>query len=285
MTRFITASGTVCCLAARSHPRRIVTCVAYTLRPTGPGTHHAKASCRATLPASVYCVSAASQRVEFANAAGQLLSGRIDRPVDAPLAWALFAHCFTCTKNLRAIAHLTAPLVAAGVAVLRFDFTGLGASEGEFADTTFSHNIEDLVAAANYLEEHERAPQLLVGHSLGGTAVLHAAARLERTRAVATIGSPAHAQHVTHVLRSSLAEIEATGDADVDLGGRVFKVRREFLDDLKRHSTLEVVRGLRCALLFLHSPLDATVGSENAADLFTAARHPKSFVSLVDCNN
>ena len=164
--------------------------------------------------------------------------------------------------------------------MLRFDFTGLGASEGEFADTTFSHNIEDLIAAARYLEEHESAPQLLIGHSLGGTAALHAAARLEGIRAVATIGSPAHAAHLTRVLRSSIAEIEATGEADVDLGGRVFRVRREFLDDLKRHSTLEVVRGLRCALLFLHSPLDATVEVSNAADLFTAARHPKSFVSL-----
>ena len=221
-----------------------------------------------------------SERVEFANAAGQLLAGRVDRPAGAPLAWALFAHCFTCTKNLRAVGHLTSSLVAAGVAVLRFDFTGLGASEGDFADTTFSHNVEDLVAAARYLAEHGSAPQLLIGHSLGGTAVLHAAARLAGVRAVATIGSPAHAAHVAHLLRSSLAEIEAAGEANVDLGGRVFRIRREFLEDLKRHSTLEVVRGLRCALLFLHSPLDATVDVSNAADLFTAARHPKSFVSL-----
>ena len=225
-------------------------------------------------------MSATSQRVEFANAAGQALSGRIERPAGTPVAWALFAHCFTCTKNLRAVGHLTAALVTADIAVLRFDFTGLGASEGEFADTTFSHNIEDLVAAARFLEERQSAPQLLVGHSLGGTAALHAAARLNGIRAVATIGSPGHAAHVSHVLRSSLAEIEATGEANVDLGGRVFRIRREFLDDLQRHSTLEVVRGLRCALLFLHSPLDAIVDVGNAADLFTAARHPKSFVSL-----
>lgn len=225
-------------------------------------------------------MSSASQRVEFANAAGQVLSGRLDRPAGEPVAWALFAHCFTCTKNLRAVVHLAASLVAAGVAVLRFDFTGLGASEGEFAATTFSHNIDDLLAAARYLAQHESAPQLLVGHSLGGTAALHAAARLEGIRAVATIGAPAHATHLAHLLRSSLAEIEATGEARVDLGGRVFSIRREFLDDLQRHATLDVVRGLRCALLFLHSPLDATVEIGNAADLFAAARHPKSFVSL-----
>jgi len=221
-----------------------------------------------------------SQRVQFANAAGLTLSGRIDRPASTPVAWALFAHCFTCTKNLRAIGHLTGSLAAAGIAVLRFDFTGLGASEGEFAATTFSHNVDDLVAAAQFLEQAFTAPRLLIGHSLGGTAALHAAERLPGILAVATIGSPAHAVHVAHLLRSSVAEIEASGEANVDLGGRVFRIRREFLDDLARHATLDIVRRLRCALLVMHSPLDATVAVSNAADIFGAALHPKSFVSL-----
>jgi pimeloyl-ACP methyl ester carboxylesterase len=225
-------------------------------------------------------LSATAERVEFANAASLKLSGRIDRPAGEPRAWALFAHCFTCTKNLRAIGHLSGALTSAGVAVLRFDFTGLGASEGEFAATTFSHNVEDLIAAAQFLESSYHAPQLLIGHSLGGTAALHAAAQLPSIRALATIGSPAHAAHVTHLLRSSVAEIEASGEANVDLGGRVFRIRREFLEDLRQHATLDIVRRLRCALLILHSPLDATVQVSNAADIFGAAHHPKSFISL-----
>jgi len=222
-----------------------------------------------------------SEHVRFPNAAGLLLSGRIDRPVDKPLGWALFAHCFTCTKNLLAANHLSQTLVRTGIAVLRFDFTGLGNSQGEFAATTFSHNVEDLVAAAGYLEATHGAPQLLVGHSLGGTAALHAAARLQAVRAVATVAAPAHAVHVTRLLRTSLSEIEATGEAEVDLGaGRVFRIRREFLEDLRRQSTLDLVRRSRAALLVLHSPLDLTVDVTNAAEIFGAAHHPKSFVSL-----
>jgi putative redox protein len=167
------------------------------------------------------------------------------------------------------------------IAVLRFDFTGLGNSQGEFAATTFSHNIEDLVSAAEYLETTHGSPRLLVGHSLGGTAALHAAARLQGVRAVATVGAPAHAAHVTRLLRSSLAEIEATGEAEVDLGGgRVFRIRREFLEDLRQQTTLDLIRKLPAALLLLHSPVDITVDITNAAAIFGAARHPKSFVCL-----
>jgi pimeloyl-ACP methyl ester carboxylesterase len=225
-------------------------------------------------------VNTVSEHVKFDNDSGLRLSGRIDRPVDKPRGWALFAHCFTCTKNLLAANHMSRTLAQAGIGVLRFDFTGLGNSEGEFAATTFSHNVDDLVAAARYLEATHGSPRLLVGHSLGGTAALHAAARLDGVRAVATVAAPAHAAHVAGLLRSSLAEIEATGEAEVDLGGRVFRIRREFLEDLRRQATLDLVRQLRCALLVLHSPIDVTVDVANAADIFAAARHPKSFVSL-----
>ena len=219
-------------------------------------------------------------RIEFPNRSGQILSGRLDQPVGSPIAWAVFAHCFTCTKNLRAIGHLAGSLVVTGIAVSRFDFTGLGASEGEFAETTFSHNVEDLVAAAKQMDRVYGTPRLLIGHSLGGTAALHAAARLPVIRAVATLGSPAHASHIARLLRTSLPEIEASGEAQVNLGGRTFTTRCEFLRDLEQHTTLDIVRDLRLALLVPHSPLDAMVEIENAADIFCAARHPKSFISL-----
>ena len=225
-------------------------------------------------------VSHAALRVEFQNQSGQVLSGRLEQPEGRPVAWAVFAHCFTGTKNLRAISRIVEPLVARGVAVLRFDFTGLGSSEGEFADTTFSHNVADLVAAASHLEGSHGVPSLLIGHSLGGTAALHAAALLPAVSAVATIGAPAHAAHVARLLRSSVPQIEATGEAKVNLGGRTFTIRREFLLDLERHATLDVVRELRGALLVMHSPVDSTVDVENASEIFRAAWHPKSFVSL-----
>ena len=168
--------------------------------------------------------------------------------------------------------HLSQTLARAGIGVLRFDFTGLGNSQGEFAATTFSHNIEDLVVAARYLEATHVPPRLLVGHSLGGTAALHAASRLQDVRAVATIAAPAHAEHVTRLLRSSLAEIETTGEAEVDLGGgRMFRIRREFLEDLRPQPTLDLVRNSRAALLVLHSPLDITVDVTNAAEIWPRA--------------
>lgn len=218
--------------------------------------------------------------VRFDNGRGQRLAGRLDRPEAAPRAWAVFAHCFTCTKNLRAIGNIIRPLNAAGIAVLRFDFTGLGGSEGEFAEENFSRNIDDLVAAAEFLAREHAPPELLIGHSLGGTAVLHAAGRVPGAKAIATIGSPAQPQHVAALLRSSLPEIEATGEAAVNVGGQTFRIRRQFLDDLARQPTIGLVGGLRRALLVLHSPVDEVVEVSNAHDIFTAARHPRSFVSL-----
>jgi putative redox protein len=224
-------------------------------------------------------------RIHFDNGRGQQLAGLLDLPDRSARAWAIFAHCFTCTKNLRAIHHIVGPLTAAGIGVLRFDFTGLGASQGDFAEENFSRNIDDLVAAADFLSREHRAPSLLVGHSLGGTAVLHAAHRVPSAVAIATIGSPAHPEHVAALLRSSIAEIEATGEAAVNLGGRTFRIKKQFLDDLARTSTLDGIRGLRKALLVLHSPTDKVVGVENASDIFRAALHPKSFLSLDDADH
>ena len=219
-------------------------------------------------------------RVEFPNAAGEVLSGILSLPVSAPRAFAVFAHCFTCTKNLKAATNISRSLTEAGIAVLRFDFTGLGESEGAFADTNFSSNIGDLVAAARFLEDEYEAPRILLGHSLGGTAVLQAAKDVPSAVAVATIGSPAEPAHVAHLLEGSRAELESSGIAEVQLGGRPFTIKKQFLDDIEAHSLADAVGSLRKALLVMHAPLDNTVEIENASALFTAAKHPKSFVSL-----
>ena len=222
-----------------------------------------------------------SRRLAFPNAAGQQLDGRLDLPVDGrPAAFALFAHCFTCTKNLKAIGHISRALTRAGLAVLRFDFTGLGESEGDFADTNFSSNADDLVAAADYLAAHFQGPALLVGHSLGGAAVLQAAARIPAARAVATLGAPCQPAHVKKLLGSSQAEITARGQAEVLLAGRPFRIKNQFLEDLDQTRMEQTIRQLRRALLVLHAPLDRTVGIDNAAHIFDSALHPKSFVSL-----
>ena len=218
--------------------------------------------------------------IRFDNGRGQRLAGRLDQPATAPVAWAVFAHCFTCTKNLRAIGNIVRPLTAAGIGVLRFDFTGLGGSEGEFADENFSRNIDDLVAASEFLAREHAPPALMIGHSLGGTAVLHAARRVPSARAIVTIGSPAQPQHVAALLRSSLPEIEATGEASVNVGGQTFRIRRQFLEDLATQPTIGLVGQLDRALLVLHSPVDQVVEVSNANDIFRAARHPRSFVSL-----
>lgn len=226
-----------------------------------------------------------SSKVTFENEDGDTLSGIIDQPGGAPRAWALFAHCFTCSKNLKAARQVSQALCDAGIAVLRFDFTGLGQSEGEFASTNFSSNIGDLLAAAAFLSARYEAPSLLVGHSLGGTAVLGAAAGLSSATAVVTIGAPAEPAHVRHLLGDREADLEDQGEADVDLGGRRFRMRRQFLDDLENHDLPESVGELRKALLILHAPLDDIVGIDNASKLFAAARHPKSFVSLDDADH
>ncbi len=221
------------------------------------------------------------QRITFDNGRGQKLAARLDFPVDgAPAAWALFAHCFTCTKNLKAVGNISAALNRERVAVLRFDFTGLGESEGDFADTNFTSNVDDLVAAADYLAETWQAPSILIGHSLGGAAVLQAASRVPSAKAVATIGAPADPGHVAHLLESSVEEIEEKGVASVRIAGRPFTIKKQFLDDLQEVSMEERIGSLGRALLILHGPLDDTVGVDNAAKIFHAAKHPKSFVSL-----
>ncbi|RLB45089.1 MAG: osmotically inducible protein C [Deltaproteobacteria bacterium] len=222
----------------------------------------------------------------FVNEAGQELRGRLDLPVDGrPLAYALFAHCFTCGKDIRAVRRISECLTGAGIAVLRFDFTGLGQSEGDFADTSFSSNVDDLVAAAEFLRREHQAPQLLIGHSLGGAAVLMAASRIPESRAVVTLGAPASPANVKKLLTCSIDEIEERGEADVSIAGRSFVIKKQFLDDLDAHATRERVRRLKRPLLILHSPIDEVVGVDNASELFLAARHPKSFVSLDQANH
>jgi len=220
-------------------------------------------------------------KVRFPNATSQMLAAYLELPPDGePVAYALFAHCFTCSKDLKAAFNISRALSTAGVAVLRFDFTGLGESEGDFADTDFSSNITDLVAAARFLEEHYEAPQLLVGHSLGGAAVLLAASALPSVCAVATLGAPSEPSHVLELLSGSVGSIQAEGKAAVVLAGRRFTIKKEFLDNLEAQRMQGVIGQLGRALLVLHAPTDNVVGIGNAADIFTAAKHPKSFVSL-----
>ena len=221
------------------------------------------------------------KNLEFSNKDGQTLSARLDLPVTGkPLAYALFAHCFTCSKNTKAIAHISRALTQKGLAVLRFDFTGLGESEGDFSDTNFSSNVDDLIVAADFLESNYEAPSVLIGHSFGGAAVLQAAARVSSSTAVVTIAAPSDPQHVTHTLGSATETIQQQGEATVDLAGRTFTLKKQFLDDLDFVNMGKTLKNLNRALLVLHSPIDETVGIENAAQIFQAARHPKSFVSL-----
>ncbi len=221
------------------------------------------------------------QKVTFKNLDGQLLEGRLELPVDRhPHNYAIFAHCFTCNKNLLAVKNIGRALTSNGFGVLRFDFTGLGESEGDFADTNFSGNVEDLVAAAHYLTEKHTAPTLLIGHSLGGAAVIFAATEIPSVKAIATVGAPSDHSHVQRLLKSNLEEIEANGKAVVNLSGRDFTIKKQFLDDLKTKSLPDTVKQLRKPLLIMHSPQDATVGIKNAEDMYRAAHHPKSFVSL-----
>jgi uncharacterized OsmC-like protein/alpha/beta superfamily hydrolase len=221
-----------------------------------------------------------SERFDFPNARGEKLSALLDRPAGAPIAYALFAHCFTCGKDNLAAKRIAEGLTERGIAVLRFDFTGLGASEGEFASTNFSSNVADLVAAANHMGAMFKAPEILIGHSLGGAAVLCAAARLPETRAVVTIGAPADPAHVVGLFKQHVPDINAQGEVEVSLAGRPFRIRKEFLDDIADQRLKDAVAGMRKALLVMHAPTDDTVGIDNASAIFTAARHPKSFVSL-----
>ena len=226
-----------------------------------------------------------SEKIRFAGSTGDLLTARLDFPDGEPAAWALFAHCFTCSKDLKAVVNLSRALNGAGLAVMRFDFTGLGESEGEFAETSFASNVDDLVAAAGFLAEMHSAPKLLVGHSLGGAAVLQAAAEVPSAAAVATIGAPADPAHVTHLLTGSLDEIRTEGEAEVMLAGRSFRIGRKFLDDLEETRQAERIRSLDRALIIFHSPVDMIVGIDNAARIYQTARHPKSFISLDEADH
>jgi uncharacterized OsmC-like protein/pimeloyl-ACP methyl ester carboxylesterase len=219
--------------------------------------------------------------LEFKNKDGQTLSARLDLPLDGkPAAYALFAHCFTCSKNIKAVAHISRALTREGLAVLRFDFTGLGESDGNFADTNFSSNVDDLILAADFLKSKYQAPDILIGHSFGGAAVLQAAGRIPSSTAVVTIAAPSDPQHVKRALGSATASIQNRGQADITLAGRTFTLKKQFLDDLDFVNMRETLKNLDRALLILHSPIDETVGIENAAKIFQAARHPKSFISL-----
>jgi len=226
-----------------------------------------------------------SESVSFENARGDRLAGVLELPAAPPRAFALFAHCFSCSKDIRAAREVARSLCSEGVAALRFDFAGLGMSQGEFADTNFSSNVDDLVAAADFLRTEYSAPALLVGHSLGGAAALAAAGRIEEVRAVATIGAPASAAHVADAFDDKRSEIETEGEAEVSLAGRPFIIRRQFLEDIERADVLGAAARLARPLLIMHAPLDQTVGIENAGRIFAAARHPKSFISLDRCDH
>lgn len=222
-----------------------------------------------------------SKKINFPNTEGEQLAARLEWPVNQhPHSFAIFAHCFTCGKSLSAARQISMALNLSGVAVLRFDFTGLGESEGDFENTNFSSNIEDLIAAADFLEKEYEAPALLVGHSLGGAAVLCAASQLPSVKAVATIGAPFDPGHVQHLFEPAIEMIEEKGIATVAIAGRSFTVKKQFLEDIQEQDLVEKVKRLDKALLIMHSPQDKIVAIENAARIYHAAMHPKSFVSL-----
>ncbi|MGI8946908.1 MAG: bifunctional alpha/beta hydrolase/OsmC family protein [Ornithinimicrobium sp.] len=221
-----------------------------------------------------------SERVKFTGSQGTQLAGRLDQPDDIPRAVALFAHCFTCTKDVVAASRIATQLTEHGIMVLRFDFTGLGGSGGDFGNTDFSSNVDDLVHAADYLRSEHGAPTILIGHSLGGAAVLAAAERIPEARAVVTIGAPADTEHLANLLSEDLPEIDQEGAAEVCLAARSFRIRREFLEDIRSQPQARRIARLGLPLLVMHAPQDETVGIDNARQIFEEAGHPKSFVSL-----
>jgi len=223
-------------------------------------------------------------KIEFTGSQGDKLAGLLETPDTDPIAYVLFAHCFTCGKDVVAASRIGRALVAKGFAIMRFDFTGLGSSDGDFANTNFSSNVQDLVLAADYLREHYQAPGLLIGHSLGGTAVLKAAHSIPESAGVVTIGSPADAQHVGKQFVCDLDAIERDGEADVSLAGRTFTIKKQFVDDIRENKDTQIAE-LRKALLVMHSPVDQTVSVQQAEKIFVAAKHPKSFVSLENADH
>ncbi|MEK6193866.1 MAG: bifunctional alpha/beta hydrolase/OsmC family protein [Deltaproteobacteria bacterium] len=226
-----------------------------------------------------------SIKINFKNRKGQELAALLERPERPAVAYALFAHCFTCSKDVFAASRIAKGLAENGIATLRFDFTGVGNSQGDFDNDTFSSNVEDLVAAADHLRTVFEAPKILIGHSLGGAAVLAAAGLINEVKAVATIGAPADPAHVAHLFKEHIDEIAGDGEATVELMGRSFTVKKAFLDDIAEQKQMERIASLKKALLVMHSPIDAIVGIENAAKIFSAAKHPKSFISLDDADH
>ena len=225
------------------------------------------------------------ERFQFEGEGGHQLAAALDLPDGEPAAYALFAHCFTCGKDVLAARRISAVLATRGIATLRFDFTGLGSSEGDFANATFTSNVADLVRAANHLRQTRKAPAILIGHSLGGAAILAAAGQIAEAKAVVTIAAPSDPAHVTGLFKEHLDDIRKQGKVEVSLAGRPFTITREFLDDINEHGLMARVTTLRKALLVLHSPTDDTVGIDNASHIFVAAKHPKSFVSLADADH
>ena len=226
-----------------------------------------------------------TERFQFTGSEGHKLAAALDTP-EAPIrAYALFAHCFTCGKDVLAAKRIAVALAARGIAVLRFDFTGLGASEGEFANSTFSSNVADLVRAADYLRQTRKAPSLLIGHSLGGAAILAAAGTIPEAAAVVTIAAPSDPAHVTGLFAGSIEDIRNQGKSEVSLAGRPFTIKREFLDDVAEHNLMARITGLHKSLLITHAPTDDMVGIDNATRIFVAAKHPKSFVSLAGADH
>ncbi|MEX0719843.1 MAG: alpha/beta fold hydrolase [Balneolaceae bacterium] len=222
-----------------------------------------------------------SKEIEFKGSQNETLAATMDLPENEdPKATVLFAHCFTCSKNFKVMGNITRILADLGFATFRFDFTGLGESDGNFSNTNFSSNVEDLIAAHDFLKNNGNAPAILVGHSLGGAAALQAAHFMESVKAVATIAAPAHPKHVQENFGLKLEEIEEKGKAEVTLGGRKFTIKKQFIDNLKENYMLDFIKNLNKALMVFHSPLDNIVGIENASMIFKAAKHPKSFVSL-----
>ena len=227
-----------------------------------------------------------SLSVSFLNSRSEQLAAKLDLPEDEkPIAYALFAHCFTCTKNIKAAVNIAAALNREKIAVLRFDFTGQGQSKGDFSDTNFTTNVADLVAAAKFLEQEHQAPHIIIGHSLGGAAVLQAAEKIPSLRAVVTLGAPHDPGHVTHLFDMMREQIEQQGIAEVKLAGRSFTIKKQFLDDLEMQQLDTYIEGLKTALLVMHSPRDTTVSIENAARIYHAAKHPKSFITLDDADH
>jgi uncharacterized OsmC-like protein/fermentation-respiration switch protein FrsA (DUF1100 family) len=226
-----------------------------------------------------------TERFQFTGTGGHQLAAALDLPEREPLAYALFAHCFTCGKDVLAAKRIAVSLAEKGIAVLRFDFTGLGSSEGDFANSTFSSNVADLVLAANHLRDTRKGAGILIGHSLGGAAVLAAADQIPDAKAVVTIAAPSDPVHVTGLFKDRLEDIRKQGEIEVSLAGRPFHIKREFLDDIAEHHLMAQVGMLHKALLIMHAPTDDTVGIDNATRIFVAAKHPKSFVSLAGADH